>query len=82
MTAQTTEFHIKLYEMRVHYHTAEIVDYKVYAADLNQAHAIAATQFRDTHTEKCIFDSVQENPTGKQLKNWEKAKEKQKWWQK
>lgn len=53
---------IKLYNIRVKYHTENICDYKIYAPDFTMASSIAETKFKDEHTEACIFDSVGENP--------------------
>ena len=52
----------KKFAMRINYLTKRKCDYEVYAKDLNEAHAIAATRFDDEHTDACIRDSVCEVP--------------------
>ena len=49
-------------QQEINYLTKNKCDYEVYAKDLNEAHAIAATRFDDEHTDACIRESVCEVP--------------------
>lgn len=60
MTETTKEGPIKIFKMRVVYHTVETCDYEIYAPDLNCAHAIAATKFDKEHTDKCVRQHVEQ----------------------